>query len=369
MTEFRQTLRSMLEPYLDDDLQDLLDESLTERFNMAAHMDSGLTDTALTGHIIAALNQGNLLSPSRFPALLRAEQETLTFFKDLFGFQQGHFTSGGSEANLEALWYARKAKPERRLVYGTAACHYSVHKACDMLGLQFQVIESTYEVMDKNMLEKACQNTPPLAVILNAGTTSAGMLDPLEAAIDISRDSGAYCHIDAAWGGFLALDGELPRAVQMADSLSFDPHKSLSQPKPCGLLLYQQLPAGADQLGGPYLDSEPAIKLSGSAGGERFLSLWLTLRQDNGRQLQQHVHEQISQAKLFRDWLIAQKYPCIAGPAAVVCFQLPEPATRQIIASGQFSTTTIDGTDWCRAVFSRPEIKAEELIRAVAAAL
>lgn len=369
MSEFRQALRAILEPYIEGNLQDLLNESLIECTDKAAHMDSGLTDSALIGLVTAALNQGNLLSPASFPALVRAERETLGFFKDLFGFHHGHFTSGGSEANLEALWFARKAQPERRRVYGTAACHYSVHKACDMLGLQFQLIQSTNEVMDAAMLEAACQQAPPLAVVLNAGTTSAGMLDPLEAAIDISHDFGAHCHIDAAWGGFLALDGRLPEAIQQADSLSFDPHKSLSQPKPCGLVLYQQPPTSTGQISGPYLDTDPAMRLSGSTGGERFLGLWLTLQQDNGQQLTQLVRDQISQAQLFSDWLYAQQLRFLAGPAAVVCFQLPEDATRRIIAGGQFSTTNIDGTDWCRAVFSRPHIKARELIKAVAAVL
>lgn len=369
MTEFQQALIALIQPFFDDDLETFLDESLITRTDKASHMDSGLSDTALAGLITAALNQGNLLSSANFPALVRAEQSSLQFFKTLFGFEYGHFTSGGTEANLEALWYARNAEPERRHVYGTAACHYSVQKACDLLGLQFQVIPSRHEIMVPAALQQACEKSPPLAIVLNAGTTSAGMLDPLETAIEIAHEYHAHCHIDAAWGGFLALDGQLPQTIQQADSLCFDPHKSLSQPKPCGLLLYQHAPINTRNPDSPYLDAEPALRLSGSYGGERFLGLWLGIQADRGESLRQLVRQQLHQAAVFSHWLKTQQLPCLAGPAAVVCFQLPAETGDPVVMGNQFSTTHIDGEHWFRAVFSRPDIDAQVLIRAVAAVL
>lgn len=369
MTDFQQRLVALLSPYLDADLQSLLDESVTESRDRAGHMDSGLTDSALAGQIVAALHQGNLLTTATFPKLARAGQETLDFFFRLFGFAHGHFTSGGSEANLEALWYARRAHPARRLVYGSRACHYSIRKACEILGLEFQIIDSSAEVMDVAKLAQACETTPPLAVVLNAGTTSAGMLDPLSSAITVSHQHGAYCHIDAAWGGFLAFDGRLPAAVSQADSLCFDPHKSLSQPKPCSMLLYQQPPVKAGAAESPYLESPPPLRVSGSSGGERFLGLWLSLHQDNGEQLRQRVRQQTAQATHFSQWLQQRQLPCLAGAANIVCFQLPPRAHHRLAESARFSSTEIDGDHWFRAVFSRPGINAEALIRAVAAVL
>lgn len=369
MTDFQQRLIALLSPYLDADLQSLLDESVTESRDRADHMDSGLTDSALAGQIVAALNQGNLLTAATFPMLAQAGQETLDFFFRLFGFGHGHFTSGGSEANLEALWYARLANPTRRFVYGSRACHYSIHKACEILGLKFQIIDSSAESMDVAKLTQACETTPPLAIVLNAGTTSAGMLDPLASAITVSHHHGAYCHIDAAWGGFLAFDGRLPDAVGQADSLCFDPHKSLSQPKPCSMLLYQQPPVKSGAAESPYLDTSPPLRVSGSSGGERFLGLWLDLHQDNGEQLRQRVRQQIAQAAHFSQWLQQQQLSCLAGAAAIVCFQLPPHAHQKIAESNRFSSTEVDGDHWFRAVFSRPDINAEALIKAVAAVL
>jgi glutamate/tyrosine decarboxylase-like PLP-dependent enzyme len=78
------------------------------------------------------------------------------------------------------------------------------------------------------------------AVVANAGATNTGAIDPLDAIADICAASGAWLHVDGAYGALGVLDpAEAPRFAGMAraDSLTIDPHKWLQTPVDCGALL------------------------------------------------------------------------------------------------------------------------------------
>ena len=80
----------------------------------------------------------------------------------------------------------------------------------------------------------------PFLVVATAGTTSAGVIDPLGAVADVAAAGGLWCHVDAAWGGAAVLVPELRACldgVERADSITFDAHKWLSVPMGAGLFL------------------------------------------------------------------------------------------------------------------------------------
>jgi glutamate/tyrosine decarboxylase-like PLP-dependent enzyme len=80
----------------------------------------------------------------------------------------------------------------------------------------------------------------PFMVLGTAGTTNAGMIDPIEDLADLCREQGLWLHVDAAWGGVAALLPEVRselNGIQRADSITFDAHKGLSVPLSAGMFL------------------------------------------------------------------------------------------------------------------------------------
>jgi aromatic-L-amino-acid decarboxylase len=73
----------------------------------------------------------------------------------------------------------------------------------------------------------------PLAVLVTAGTVAAGAIDPLDAIADVCGETGAWLHVDGAYGAIAAMvDALRPafRGIARADSVVFDPHKWLYTP-------------------------------------------------------------------------------------------------------------------------------------------
>ncbi|HKC85696.1 MAG TPA: pyridoxal-dependent decarboxylase, partial [Blastocatellia bacterium] len=86
-------------------------------------------------------------------------------------------------------------------------------------------------------LERGCV---PVMLVATAGTTNAGMIDPLQSCAAVALEFGLFYHVDAAWGGALIASDELRGAlagIERADSLSLDPHKWLFQPFEIGCVL------------------------------------------------------------------------------------------------------------------------------------
>ena len=80
----------------------------------------------------------------------------------------------------------------------------------------------------------------PAVVVANAGTTNSGAVDPLADLARICREQGVWLHVDAAYGGFACLTergAEALHGIELADSITLDPHKWLYQPIEAGALL------------------------------------------------------------------------------------------------------------------------------------
>lgn len=335
----------------------------------AAHMTPSINAPALLGQLLAGLHNGNLLSAELYPQLAIIEQQLIDWFCQLFGQQFGHFTHGSSYANLEALWQAREQeKNTSKTVYGSKETHYSVIKACHILGLTFLPITTNkLGQINTGQLSQACREQPPLAIVATAGTTSSGVIDPLISCIDIAKEFNSWCHIDAAWGGGIILLPEQQHlaGVERADSINFDPHKAWGLPKPSSVLLYQQ-PLDLISLDIDYLVQSPKQTLAGSYGGELFLPLWFNLL-NGSKGLIKQIRRRLEQAEIFYlELKLKTDWEVFHSPTGIICFKMPQNINlTPLEEQGLLSRSAINNGPVWRVVFASDKTSAEIILAAL----
>jgi aromatic-L-amino-acid decarboxylase len=165
----------------------------------------------------------------------------------------GLFVSGGSMANLSAIVAARHAKLDDRIegavVYYSDQTHSSVDRAWRIAGFlpeQIRRIPSDAQFrlpldeLARRIAEDRATGLRPFAIVANAGTTNTGAIDPLPEIAEICKTNDMWMHVDGAYGAATALCDRgraLLRGLELADSLSLDPHKWLFQSIECGCVI------------------------------------------------------------------------------------------------------------------------------------
>ncbi|CCK30827.1 amino acid decarboxylase [Streptomyces davaonensis JCM 4913] len=150
-------------------------------------------------------------------------------------------TTGGTESNQLALLLAREAHPGTRLIHGANA-HHSLPRAAWLLGMPDPVaVPAPTGTLDPTALDEALTHLPgPHLVAATAGTTDAGLIDPLQEIATLCARHHARLHIDAAYGGGL-LFSDRHRAklsgLDAAATITLDLHKLGWQPVAAGLLV------------------------------------------------------------------------------------------------------------------------------------
>ncbi len=179
----------------------------------------------------------NLGDPGLFPGTAALEDELISEIGDLFGNKNviGTFTTGGSEANLIAMRIARILRSDIKNpeVVVPISAHISFDKAADLLNLRLRKVNllDNFE-LDLNHF-KTLINKNTCAVVGVAGTTSLGLIDPIEEIGAFIEDRNIFFHVDAAFGGFVLpflkrLGYRIPLwdfSVKTVDSITADPHK------------------------------------------------------------------------------------------------------------------------------------------------
>src|SRR4051812_389701 len=195
-----------------------------------------------------------------------------------FSHSLGVFCSGGTLANITALWVARNrllgpsasfagvaeegmAAALRHHGFEGAAVlvsrrgHYSLAKSADLLGLGHRQLikisvtpEHTMDLVElrRQIADLRAKRIAIVAIVGIAGATETGSVDPLEAMADIALECGAHFHVDAAWGGptlFSRRHRALLRGIERADSVTIDAHKQLYVPVGAGIVLFKDVEA------------------------------------------------------------------------------------------------------------------------------
>jgi|SRR5215813_12722965 len=163
----------------------------------------------------------------------------------------GHLCSGGTMANLEALWVAGKLHPGKKILANEQA-HYTHKRISGVLQLEFESVRcDSRGRIDLGALENRLAGNDVGTVVVTLGTTATGSVDPLAEILSLQERHGFRVHVDAAYGGYFALARNLAVSakesfsrIKDADSIVIDPHKHGLQPYGCGCVIFRDASVG-----------------------------------------------------------------------------------------------------------------------------
>jgi glutamate/tyrosine decarboxylase-like PLP-dependent enzyme len=186
------------------------------------------------------------------------EIEAIAALAKMFHWPQhlGHLSSGGTFANLEALWvagqlaYTEDGTP--KAIAASDQAHYTHSRISGVLGLPFISLPSDeHGRMDLAVLESLLATGKIGTVVVTLGTTAIGSVDALDHIAALQKKYEFRIHVDAAYGGYFTLAANLSPetraafdAIPHADSIVIDPHKHGLQPYGCGCILFRDPAVG-----------------------------------------------------------------------------------------------------------------------------
>jgi len=216
-----------------------------------------------------ATNPGD---PGTYATVSELEDEAIEMLGTVTGLTEpaGYITSGGTEANVQAVRIARnRADTGNPNIVAPTSAHFSFRKAAEVLGVELRTAPTVEHRTDIEAAKRLV-DTDTVAVVGVAGSTEYGAVDPIPALADIATDAGALCHVDAAWGGFYLpfTDHAWQFAHADIDTMTIDPHKAGRAAVPAGGLLARNRSL-FDELAidTPYLESDRHAQRGGC--GER----------------------------------------------------------------------------------------------------
>ncbi len=243
--------------------------------------------------------------------LLRICAENI--FKATPNQYDGYIASGGTECNIQAVWIFREyyknncnAKNDEIGVLFSEDTHYSLFKVCNILQLNFKVLDVDFqnreinlEKLDNQLLKLKADGVKYFITVLNMATTMFGSIDDIDSITQIFNSHNLHfkIHVDAAFGGFIypftnpdnAFNFENPNV----DSLSVDGHKMLQAPYGTGIFLIKKglidnvLTEEASYIEG--LDHT----LCGSRSGANAIATWMILNIHGSKGLMDHMKQLI----------------------------------------------------------------------------
>ncbi len=313
----------------------------------------------------------------------------------------GHFTNSGSEANFTALTCALiKVCPSYRetgarafrtppAVYISREAHQAWFKIAHQAGigrLAIRLIETDGmgRMSATALAEAVCADTAngavPVMVVATAGTTVAGMIDPLGACADIAESAGAWFHVDAAWGGAAIASDRLHTllaGIEFADSITIDAHKWFATTMGCGMFIISQpwiLNEAFDISASfmPSAQSSPDPYTTSILWSRRFLGLrlFLNLATAGWGGYAQHVERTLKLTDLLHTQLVALGWT-VANPGSlgVLCVVPPMPhrpvrdIAEAIVSSGEawIAAAAFEGRDVIRICVTNGQTDCDDI--------
>lgn len=352
-----------LDAILDDYLR-LIEPNIThwQHPHFLAYFPSVASGPGILGEWLAAGLNSNVMFWRNAPASTELEQRMVEWLRALLGLPgsfDGMFTDTASVSSLLSLVAARHAvpgldardrglagRPEigRLRMYVSAESHMSIEKGAIVAGIGREGVRKV-RVDDRYRMEPAAlrdavrqdraEGWTPFCVVATLGTTSSTSVDPAGALADICAAEGLWLHVDAAYGGAMALVPEYREILdgwERADSIVVNPHKWMFTPFDASLLLFRDADRFRDafSLVPEYLRTPDATGVRnyneyGIQLGRRFraLKMWTLLRWFGADGLAARIREHVRLAREFADWVEADPdWELLAPvPMATVCFR------------------------------------------------
>lgn len=349
------------------------------------YVASPSTPIGAYGDLLASALNSNVTSWRSGPAATEIERTVVRWLGSLIGYSDeahGLLTSGGSLANTTALLIAQRNMASRdtatkglwnqgrpMTIYASEQVHMSIPKAADLLGFgrdQVRTVacDERLRLDVRSLRERLEQDRQsgfqPFCVVASAGTVNSGAVDPLAEIAEIAREFGIWFHVDGAYGAPGSLDARkrhLFAGLELADSVSLDPHKWLYVPLDAGCLLFRDQAAArlaftagdADYI--KVLEEDPDESFAfwdyGMELSRRFraLKIWLTLRYYGVERLAAAISDDNSLAQYLAERIEQSEDFELLAPVelSICCFRyLPKQLRAKLAESGAEARVQIE---------------------------
>ena len=358
------------------------------------------TPIGILGDFIAsALNQ-NIGAYSIGPSGVAMELRTVRWLADLAGYDEragGNLTSGGMMANFIGLKLARDwasgdraqhdGVRDRFVVYTSEEHHVSVDKAVDAIGCGRKALRVLptdddfslrIEALEVAIAEDKDAGRKPMCLVGTAGTTNTGATDPLAELRVIADRERMWLHVDAAYGGGMLVSRKRPgiEALELADSITIDPHKWFYAPLDVGAILVRD----ASRLKTSFGLEPPYLIDNRDTGDDRFqfyvhgfeqsrrlraLKVWMSLKRYGTKAIGEWVDANVAQAEHLYSLAEASEdfKPMFRPRMSAICLRYERASSRldekamkhlhkhvatRIESAGRFwISTTVLKDQWC----------------------
>lgn len=398
-------------PEVGDDPVEVFAEACSELIDRGFHIPSahylGMMNPTptymafLAESLVAALNP-QLATVARSPLTSGIEAETVRWIGSLVGWTDsfnGTFTTGGNEANFSALALALsrrfpdviesglRALGKQPVFYASVEGHHSLDKSAGLMGLgrkalhrvavNPQSLQIDVSKLEDMIEQDLAAGNEPFCVVGTAGTTSSGAIDELPLLAEVCRRHNLWFHVDGAYGAavlFSAQHRDLVRGIELADSITLDPHKWLAMPFSAGIMLtrYPELLAPTFSVPCPYLQKAPAGGLPdnlnlGMQWSRRMnsLKLWLTLKVHGRQAYEELIDRQIGLARVFASRMVGSEMFQLAAPQVLpilnlkLCIPGGDPRELKPLHAQIIDEVNRDGQRW----ISGAMVNGESVIR------
>jgi len=386
-------------------LDDICREMIDKGFHVPAANYLGLMNPTPTymgflGEALVAGLNPQLATLARSQLASKIEIETLRWIGERVGWPgtfNGTFTSGGNEANFSGLalalaWKFPQAVDDGvatigapAVVYASAESHHSLDKSAGLLGIGRRALQRV-AVNERLQLDPIALNSAvegdlrsgkkPFCVVATAGTTSSGIIDDLQAVAEVCRRHGLWLHVDGAYGASLIFSDKhrhLIRGIELADSITIDPHKWLAVPFAAGAILTSrpEILERAFAVYAPYMPKASGALLPDNAKIStqwtrrmNAMKLWLTLKVHGRIAYEEHIDRQMKLAAGFAERVAASETFELAAPMVVPILNLrlsgvTDSKQRAALHVAIVDEVTRDGRRW----ISETTVNGEIVIR------
>jgi len=325
--------------------------------------------------LVAAFNP-QVASSTTSPAAVALEAHVIRSVARRAGFPAGaggHFTSGGSEANYTAMLCAltqahagfaidgARAFAGPPVFYVSKECHGSWVKIAHQAGIgraapRLVATDGKGRLslpsLEQAITEDLASGCVPFLLVASAGTSNAGMLDPLEACADVAARHRLWYHVDAAWGGAMIASERLRgvlKGLERADSATIDAHKWFATTMGCGMFLVRD-PAALTvtfQVAASYMPSHEQSRdpyMNTVQWSRRFLGLrlFLSLAAAGWAGHAAHIERAVAQTAWIRKeleprgWRIVNDSPfALLNAVPPAALGNPRTVVARVLASGR----------------------------------